>query len=69
MEKQLKDIQDEYDELMRQPRQTRRSWQSQRNDIRDITAMRDRLIGTYKMPDDPGSFFVRAGERCVMSTL
>ncbi|HED2641511.1 TPA: hypothetical protein R4Z28_000941 [Klebsiella michiganensis] len=31
------------------------------NDIRDITAMRDRLVGTYGMPDDPSSFFVRAG--------
>lgn len=31
------------------------------NDIRDITALRDRLTGTYGMPDDPSSFFVRAG--------
>lgn len=29
-------------------------------DIRDITAMRDRLRGTYGMPNDPNSFFVRA---------
>ncbi|WP_395490887.1 hypothetical protein ACG1VR_10530 [Cedecea davisae] len=32
------------------------------NDIRDITALRDRLAGTYGMPDDPSSFFVRAGD-------
>ncbi len=30
-------------------------------DIRDIEAMRDRLRGTYRMPKDPNSFFVRAG--------
>ncbi len=31
-------------------------------DIRDIEAMRDRLLGTYKAPDDPDSFFIRATE-------
>jgi hypothetical protein len=30
-------------------------------DIRDLEAMRDRLRGTYRMPEDPNSFFVRAG--------
>lgn len=34
---------------------------SRANDLRDITALRDRLVGTYGMPDDPSSFFVRAG--------
>lgn len=62
MEKQLKDIQDEYDELMRaNPKDQAKLEKARENDIRDIMAMRDRLVGTYKMPDDPGSFFVRAG--------
>ncbi|MEW5110425.1 hypothetical protein AB1Y45_17820 [Morganella morganii] len=30
-------------------------------DLRDIRAMRDRLLGTYGAPKDPSSFFVRAG--------
>lgn len=29
---------------------------SRANDLRDITALRDRLVGTYGMPDDPSSF-------------
>lgn len=62
MERQLKDIQDEYDELMRaNPNEQAKLAKARENDIRDITAMRDRLVGTYGMPDDPSSFFVRAG--------
>jgi hypothetical protein len=30
-------------------------------DLRDLTAVRDRLYGIYGQPKDPGSFFVRAG--------
>ncbi|EGP1939353.1 hypothetical protein ACFVPU_001625 [Salmonella enterica] len=62
LEKQLKDIQDEYDALMRErPAEQAKLSKARENDIRDITAMRDRLAGTYGMPDDPSSFFVRAG--------
>ena len=62
LESQLKDIQDEYDELMRaRPKEQAKLAKARENDIRDITAMRDRLVGTYGMPDDPSSFFVRAG--------
>ncbi|EGC4793712.1 hypothetical protein H9N65_001251 [Salmonella enterica] len=62
LEKQLKDIQDEYDALMRQnPKDQEKLAKARDNDIRDITALRDRLAGTYGMPDDPSSFFVRAG--------
>lgn len=62
LEKQLKDIQDEYDALMRErPAEQAKLAKARENDIRDITAMRDRLAGTYGMPDDPSSFFVRAG--------
>jgi hypothetical protein len=31
--------------------------------IRDIEAMRDRLLGTYKAPEDPDNFFVRKAEQ------
>ncbi|EAM4560934.1 hypothetical protein MBY25_003601 [Salmonella enterica] len=62
LEKQLKDIQDEYDALMRErPAEQAKLAKARENDIRDITALRDRLAGTYGMPDDPSSFFVRAG--------
>ncbi|MDN0108923.1 hypothetical protein QVN76_18825 [Yersinia rochesterensis] len=62
LDKQLKDIQDEYDALMRDnPTDQAKLAKSRDNDIRDITALRDRLVGTYGMPDDPSSFFVRAG--------
>lgn len=62
LESQLKAIQDEYDELMRaHPQDQAKLAKARENDIRDITAMRDRLVGTYGMPDDPSSFFVRAG--------
>lgn len=62
LESQLKAIQDEYDELMRaSPQDQAKLAKARENDIRDITAMRDRLVGTYGMPDDPSSFFVRAG--------
>ncbi|MGW8664695.1 hypothetical protein [Serratia ureilytica] len=62
LDKQLKDIQDEYDALMRsKPAEQEKLAKARDNDIRDITALRDRLVGTYGMPDDPSSFFVRAG--------
>lgn len=62
LESQLKAIQDEYDELMRaRPQEQAKLAKARENDIRDINAMRDRLVGTYGMPDDPSSFFVRAG--------
>ncbi|EJN7219741.1 hypothetical protein [Citrobacter freundii] len=62
LENQLKDIQDEYDALMRErPAEQAKLAKARENDIRDITALRDRLAGTYGMPDDPSSFFVRAG--------
>ncbi|HHE7967404.1 TPA: hypothetical protein ACPFO4_003806 [Serratia marcescens] len=62
LDKQLKDIQDEYDALMRsKPNEQAKLAKARDNDIRDITALRDRLVGTYGMPDDPSSFFVRAG--------
>ncbi|QGH62739.1 hypothetical protein [Serratia proteamaculans] len=62
LDKQLRDIQDEYDALMRnRPAEQAKLAKARDNDIRDITALRDRLVGTYGMPDDPSSFFVRAG--------
>jgi hypothetical protein len=62
LDKQLKDIQDEYDALMRNtPAEQGKLAKARDNDIRDVMALRDRLVGTYGMPDDPSSFFVRAG--------
>lgn len=59
---QLEAIQDEYDALMRlRPADQAKLSKARENDLRDITALRDRLAGTYGMPDDPSSFFVRAG--------
>ncbi|MBT0726818.1 hypothetical protein HGT73_05375 [Rosenbergiella australiborealis] len=56
------DINAEYDALMRErPQDQAKLSKARDNDVRDIMALRDRLEGTYKMPDDPNSFFVRAG--------
>ncbi len=63
METQLKDIQDEYDALIRSnPADQAKLAKARERDLRDVTALRDRLTGTYGMADDPSSFFVRAGQ-------
>ncbi|MHA7847243.1 hypothetical protein [Serratia sp. D1N4] len=62
MERVLKDIRDEYTELMRNnPADQAKLDKRMKRDEADIMAMRDRLLGTYKMPDDPSATFVRAG--------
>lgn len=62
MERVLKDIRDEYTEMMRNnPADQAKLNRRMKRDEADIMAMRDRLLGTYKMPDDPSSTFVRAG--------
>lgn len=61
---QISKISEEYNELIataKTPKE-RAALEAQRsNDVRDIEAMRDRLLGTYGAPKDPRSFFVRAG--------
>ena len=62
LDSQLAAIQDEYDALMRlRPAEQEKLAKAREADLRDILALRDRLVGTYGMPDDPSSFFVRAG--------
>jgi hypothetical protein len=62
MERVLKDIRDEYTDMMRNnPADQAMLNKRMKRDVTDIMAMRDRLLGTYKMPDDPSGTFVRAG--------
>lgn len=62
MERVLKDIRDEYTEMIRNnPADQAMLHTRMKRDEADIMAMRDRLLGTYKMPDDPSGTFVRAG--------
>ncbi|MEX2991190.1 hypothetical protein [Serratia fonticola] len=62
MERVLKDIRDEYTDMMRNnPADQAMLNKRMKRDETDIMAMRDRLLGTYKMPDDPSGTFVRAG--------
>lgn len=62
MERVLKDIRDEYTDMMRNnPADQAMLNKRMKRDETDIMAMRDRLLGNYKMPDDPSGTFVRAG--------
>ncbi|CAI1026297.1 Uncharacterised protein [Serratia ficaria] len=64
MGEQIRQVSEEYTQLIKdaKTRKERAKLEKQREaDIRDIEAMRDRLIGTYGAPKDPRSFFVRAG--------
>ncbi|WP_158785149.1 hypothetical protein [Pantoea sp. BAV 3049] len=64
MGEQIRQVSEEYSELIRDaktPRQRARLEKQREADVRDIEAMRDRLIGTYGAPKDPRSFFIRAG--------
>lgn len=60
----LENITDEYTKLIKKAKtekQRLKLQEKQKADIRDLEAMRDRLRGTYRMPEDGNSFFVRAG--------
>ncbi|WGL96490.1 hypothetical protein QE207_08110 [Arsenophonus nasoniae] len=64
MEIQTKAITSDYNKLISEAKtaKERSKLEDRRNaDLRDIRAMRDRLLGTYGAPKDPSSFFVRAG--------
>lgn len=64
MGEQIRQVSEEYTQLIRDAKtpKERAKLENQREaDLRDIKAMRDRLIGTYGAPNDPRSFFVRAG--------
>lgn len=50
------------DKISKEESKSRAKLEKRRDaDLRDIRAMRDRLLGTYGAPKDPASFFVRAG--------
>ncbi len=64
MGEQIRQVSEEYTQLIKDaktPKERGRLEKQRDADLRDIEAMRDRLIGTYGAPKDPRSFFVRAG--------
>lgn len=69
MQDQLDEVKDEYARLMEQSKArgegngALEDLNNRRDaDIRDLSAIRDRLYGIYGQPKDPGSFAVRAGK-------
>lgn len=64
MGEQIRQVSEEYTKLIKDaktPKERAKLEKQREADLRDINAMRDRLIGTYGAPNDPRSFFVRAG--------
>lgn len=64
MGEQIRQVSEEYTQLIKDaktPKERAKLEKQREADLRDIEAMRDRLIGTYGAPKDPMSFFVRAG--------
>lgn len=64
MGEQIRQVSEEYTKLIKDaktPKERAKLEKQREADLRDIEAMRDRLIGTYGAPKDPRSFFVRAG--------
>lgn len=64
MDGQIKAITEDYNRLISEaatPKERAKLEKRRDADLRDIRAMRDRLLGTYGAPKDPSSFFVRAG--------
>ncbi|ATF53818.1 hypothetical protein [Morganella morganii] len=64
MDGQIKAITEDYNRLISEaatPKERAKLEKRRDADLRDIRAMRDRLLGTYGAPKDPASFFVRAG--------
>jgi hypothetical protein len=65
MQQQLDEVRDSYNELIRQAtteKQRIKLHRQLKNDKRDIEAIRDRLRGTYRQPEDPDAFFIRGGK-------
>lgn len=64
MDGQIKAITEDYNRLISEaatPKERAKLEKRREADLRDIRAMRDRLLGTYGAPKDTASFFVRAG--------
>lgn len=63
LEDQIAEIVESYNQKLDEAttEKSRRALSNRRDaDIRDIEAMRDRIRGTYRTPEDPNSFFIRA---------
>lgn len=64
MEDEIADIASSYKELIDAAKTEKERIKLNKQleaDQRDISAMRDRLRGSYRTPEDPNSFFIRAG--------
>nr|DAX05394.1 MAG TPA: hypothetical protein [Caudoviricetes sp.] len=64
MDGQIKAITEDYNRLISEaatPKERAKLEKRRDADLRDIRAMRDRLLGTYRAPSDPNTFFIRAG--------
>ncbi|WP_225182169.1 hypothetical protein [Pectobacterium aroidearum] len=64
MGEQIRQVTEEYGQLIRDadtPKARAKLEKQREADLRDIEAMRDRLLGTYGAPKDPRSLFIRAG--------
>lgn len=64
MDGQIKAITEDYNRLISEAATSKERAKLEKRrdaDLRDIRAMRDRLLGTYGAPKDPASFFIRAG--------
>jgi len=63
MKEQMKQITNEYQALIgkaKSPKESKALNDALDADLRDLTAMRDIMLGTYGSPADPGSLFVRS---------
>ena len=64
MEAEAAAITKEYDDLAKKaktPKERDKLHKQKKSDLKDMRAVRDRLRGTYMMPNDPDHFIVRAG--------
>jgi hypothetical protein len=64
MKEQIADVKDEYARMVEREASNdgkQAIWSRMEADLRDLTAVRDRLYGIYGQPKDPGHFAVRAG--------
>lgn len=60
----LQDLKDDYARMIERAGSDKEKeglYASMEHDLRDLTAVRDRLYGVYGQPKDPGHFMVRAG--------
>jgi hypothetical protein len=64
MKDQIADVKDDYARMIERAKddgEKQGLYAQMEKDLRDLTAVRDRLYGIYGQPKDPGAFSVRAG--------